>query len=371
MIRARRFDMPAWMARPTRIVSASAVPLDVAMRKAFGISGGAQVHAHNVLVRVTLASGDVGYGEAAPFPAFNGETQETALAALAPVMSVLVGEDAREGEALTSRFDLRSSASARCALETAVVDALAREARVPLVERFGGRERSLVTDVTVTTGTADEARADALAHPAFRTLKIKVGGYGVDHDVTRVLAIAAARPDAALFLDANGGFTVEEAVELARVLAARGVRLGMFEQPVAAGSFEALAEVRAKTGLPVALDESVASVDDVARAAAARAGDAVNVKIMKSGVFEAVRIAEAARAHGLRLMIGGLVETRLAMGTSAAIAAGMGGFDVVDLDTPLFLAEDPFEGGFAYRGDVVDLAAVEQGHGCTPRRVPS
>jgi hypothetical protein len=77
-------------------------------------------------------------------------------------------------------------------------------------------------------------------------------------------------------------------------------------------------------------------------------------------------IARAAERAGLDRMIGGLVETRLAMGTSACIAAGLGGFLVVDLDTPLFLAHDPFRGGIRYDGDMVDLRAIDVGHGCAP-----
>ena len=66
-------------------------------------------------------------------------------------------------------------------------------------------------------------------------------------------------------------------------------------------------------------------------------------------------------------MIGGMVETRLAMSASASIAAGLGGFTYVDLDTPLFLAEDPFEGGYAQQGEHIDLRAVRLGHGIEPR----
>ena len=97
--------------------------------------------------------------------------------------------------------------------------------------------------------------------------------------------------------------------------------------------------------LRVAIDESVTCADDVTAAKRRGAADAVNVKIMKSGIFEALAIVERAKAEGLLKMIGGMVETRLAMGTSACIAAGVGGFAFIDLDTPLFLAEDPFDLG--------------------------
>jgi L-Ala-D/L-Glu epimerase len=340
------------------IVRASARALDVPMRKAFGIAGGAQEHAKNVLVMIELDDGTIGLGEGAPFPAFNGETQEAALAALASALPSLVGR------AATERLDLELPASARCAVETALVDARARSEGVPLHRFFGGAEETLVTDITIVTGTVEDAARDARAHPEFRTLKIKVGGRDVDHDARRVLAIHAARPDAVLMLDANGGFSVDEALALADALAKRGVKLAQFEQPIAPGSWEALAEVRAKSGLRIAVDESVARASDVEAAARHGAADAVNVKIMKSGIHEAIAIARAAARANIDRMIGGLVETRLAMGTSASIAAGLGGFLVVDLDTPLFLASDPFRGGIRYDGDVIDLHTIDVGHGC-------
>ena len=345
--------------------------LDIPMRRAFGIAGGAQELARNVLVEITLASGVRGWGEAAPLPPFNGETQAEALAAVAKAGPELVGEDVRAWRRLAERiWSLSSSASASCALETAVFDALARANGTSLHLHFGGAEQELVTDITITTGTAEDASRDALAHAAFSTLKIKVGGregHDVDLDVARVLAVSAARSDARLLLDANGGLSMDEALHLARELRRRGVVPALFEQPIAPGSWEAFAEVRAKSGLPVAIDESVTQAEDVIAAHRAGAADAANVKLMKSGIARALDIVAATRACGLLPMIGGMVEARLAMGTSACLAAGLGGFAFIDLDTPLFLAEEPFDGGYVYRGERLDLSPIQMGHGCTPR----
>ena len=354
------------------IQSVRARRLDIPMRKAFGIAGGAQELAANVLVELTLASGVRGWGEAAPLPAFNGETQDAALATIETAAPELVGADVRSFRQLGERiFELaKASASAACALETAVFDALARANGTSLRMFFGGAEEELVTDVTVTTGSVDDATRDAREFGAFGTLKIKVGGragHDVDLDVARVLAVAAARPEARLLLDANGGLSVKDAIYLASELRIRGVVPALFEQPVAPGSWEALAEVRAKTRLPIAIDESVTRPEDVVAAHRAGAADAANVKLMKSGIGRALDIVAATRSCGLLPMIGGMVEARLAMGTSACLAAGLGGFAFIDLDTPLFLAEDPFEGGYTYRGEILDLRAIESGHGCTPR----
>src|SRR5690606_8287099 len=128
--------------------------------------------------------------------AFNGETQAGALARLEAVLPGLVGRSVAEGAALTEGVGLEGAASARCAVESAIVDAHARATGRSLHAYFGGASTGLVTDVTITTGTAEDAAREARAFAPFRTLKIKVGGGGVDLDVTRVLAAHAARPDA-------------------------------------------------------------------------------------------------------------------------------------------------------------------------------
>jgi L-alanine-DL-glutamate epimerase-like enolase superfamily enzyme len=91
--------------------------------------------------------------------------------------------------------------------------------------------------------------------------------------------------------------------------------------------------------------------------------DAVNIKPMKSGVVESLAIWDVATAAGLDLMIGGMLESVLAMSFSVHFAAGLGGFKYVDLDTPMFIAEHPFTGGFEQDGARLSVARVEAGHG--------
>lgn len=352
---------------PVPIHSVRARALDVPMKKAFGIAGGAQVEAKNVLVELRVAGDGCGWGEGAPFPAFNGETQDQVLAACARVAPLLEGIDLHDDAEVRDRVReaCGTSPSAVCAVETAVFDARARLAGRSLRDVFGGAEDELVTDITITTGTVDDATREARAFSAFRTLKMKVGGGDVDRDVARVLAVRAARPDARILVDANGGFSVDDAIRFAAAVATAGIAL--FEQPIAPGDWDALAEVRRRTGLTVAIDESVTCAADVSEAKKRGAADAANVKIMKSGIFEALAIVRRAEDEGLVRMIGGMVETRLAMGMSACIAAGIGGFDFIDLDTPLFLASDPFDGGYAQDGERIELRPVDVGHGARPR----
>jgi L-alanine-DL-glutamate epimerase-like enolase superfamily enzyme len=185
-------------------------------------------------------------------------------------------------------------------------------------------------------------------------------------DIKRICEVAEVFPDALLIVDANGGFSPGEAIGFALELKRLGVPVALFEQPVDRLDLEGSAEVRARTKFPVAADESVCSGADAQRVIAAEAADVINIKIMKSGVVEAMAIAAVARSAGLKLMIGGMMETRLAMGCSLACVFGLGGFDFVDLDTPLLLETDPIRGGFGYNGPEMSVWQ-EPGLGMTPR----
>jgi L-alanine-DL-glutamate epimerase-like enolase superfamily enzyme len=354
-----------------RIARLSAVALDVSLRKPFGIARGAQETARNVLVTIELDDGTRGYGEGAPFPAFNGETQAGTLAAIETARPVVEMTDPRGWRKIARilKEAIGASGAARCAIETALLDALTRRAGISLHTFFGGAEHALVTDVTIPTGTRAEAAEDARAwtDAGFSTLKVKIGGATEGEDLARLLAIHAAAPQARIILDGNGGLTADAAIALARDLAARGILPILFEQPVAKSDWAGLEAVARGCGFAVAADESAASTADVVRLAETRAAQVINVKPMKAGLVEAMEIALVARAAGLRLMIGGMVEAKMAMSASACLAAGIGGFDFVDLDTPLFLAEDPFAGGYSQDGERIDLTPITVGHGVVPR----
>lgn len=343
------------------------VPFDVTLRTAFGIATGALSAAQSVLVEVELADGTVGIGEAAPFPAVNGETRAQVLDALGAVQPVLVGGDAGEWRRIAAlvREVAPQTPTAWCATETAVLDALTRRAGISLRQFFGGAERSLTTDITIVTGNEIEAEIAAreATEAGFGVLKIKVGGAALAHDVARLRAVAKSAPDSRWILDGNTALTSDEAAELVRTLGADASRIVLFEQPTPAGDLEGLRAVHQATGVFVAADESAKTAADVARIASCRAAQVVNVKIAKSGIAEALEMIAVARAHGLALMIGGMVETTLAMSTSACLAAGIGGFSFVDLDTPLFMKDSPMSGGFRQVGPRLDLEAIEAGHG--------
>ena len=328
--------------------------------------------ANNVLVRVELGGGAVGFGEAAPLPPYNGETQTDALAALRSAQSWLSGRDAREWRKLGREFRLRMlvhSGSALCALETALLDAVTRHDGIPLWRFFGGTGTDLETDMTVTTGTAEEAAIAAreIRARGIRMIKVKVGGHaGPAHDLARIAAIHEAAPEAPLILDGNAGVSRPDARELVSGLKRLGIVPALLEQWVPKDDIDGLRALGLESGWLIAADESVTNGADAQRLADARAVHVFNIKLMKEGVGAALEIVGVARRHGLELMIGGNVESILAMTMSACFAAGAGGFRFADLDTPLFLATNPFSGGYQLSGGTVSVAHIESGHGVAP-----
>jgi L-alanine-DL-glutamate epimerase-like enolase superfamily enzyme len=356
----------------TLIRSLDVSVLDLPLHVPFGISGGAQAVANNVLLRVELADGTCGYGEAAPLPPYNGETQADALVALRSLAGWLTGRDARNwrelGREFLAKMPVRSG-SALCALETALLDAVTRHDGVPLWKYFGGAGTQLETDMTITTGTPEEAAAGArdIRARRIRVIKVKVGGAaGPAHDLARIVAIHDVSPESPLVLDGNAGLSRAQASELVRGLKTRGINPALLEQWLPKDDIAGLRALGEESGWLVAADESVTTPEDAARLAEAKAVGVFNIKLMKGGIGAALGIVDVARRHGLQLMIGGNVESILAMTTSACFAAGCGGFSFADLDTPLFLASNPFNGGFQFDGGMISVAGISAGHGVVP-----
>ena len=318
------------------------------------VATGRVVTAENIIVRITLSSGARGYGEIAPFPEVGGEDRASCLRVGTTLAQAALGQPASGYRSLARAFGemAASHPAARCGLEIALLDAFCRHLGVPLWEFWGGAEvRERETDITIPI--ADLDRTMVLARGwhgrGFRLFKMKVG-IDVEQDIRRLEGVHRACSDIAFVVDANQGFEYEQCCFFVKEVKRFGGKIVLLEQPVRREELEALAELRRDTGVPVAADESVRTLQDVKAILEKRAADFINIKIMKSGVVDAMEIAEFARAAGLRLMIGGMVETRIAMGCSFAIVLGAGGFDYLDLDTPLLLAADPVKGGYRYEG---------------------
>jgi len=325
----------------------------------------------NVLFSLELSGGILGFGEAAVATHITGETVQETLKNLEGAARAVVGRGLVEfpeiAEAFKSRFAKNKCALA--AFEMALLDAATRVKKIPLWKAFGTRPRRLTTDMTVVLGDVTEAEnaTREILRRGIRSFKVKIGR-DFDRDLKRVAAVARIAGKCPLYLDANQGFTAAQTLKFLKELARIKIKPALIEQPVPKGDWEGLAKVTREGKILVCADESVSSLRDAKLLIKTKAAGAINVKFMKTGILEAYEIARLAKRSGMKLMIGTMMETPLAVTAAAHLAAGLGGFDFVDLDAPFFMAESATRGNFVTRSGVYDLRKVRAGIGVVPAR---
>jgi len=354
------------MPSPASIATIQAIPLNVPLAAEFHISSASLASITNVAVRLELENGIVGWGECSILQPLTVEDQTVVIDSIEASREILTGMPVTVWRVLSEKLltNFPQYPSVRAGIEMAIFDALAKFCGVPLFQFFGGAGSELITDITLPICDLEVAAelAGKYRKQGFKTLKVKVG-QNLDADCERLRAIHRVFPHCVLILDANAGFSAQQCIDLVERLQASGIKPALVEQPVPHDDFDALRRINRETGLPVAADESCCSPQDALRIVAEGAAQVINIKLVKSGVVQALDIAAIAKVAGLDLMIGGMVETRLAMGFSAHFTAGLGAFRWIDLDTPLLLAEDPVEGGYTAQGPHYDLDTGELGHG--------
>jgi L-Ala-D/L-Glu epimerase len=328
------------------------------LAETFTISRGSEDEADVVHVEIAHEE-HTGYGEAAPIERYD----ESAGSALAFMESAeeLLGDDPFALEEIGVRLAERpGEQAAKAAIDGALHDLCGKLLGIPVWRLLGLPQAGPPTSWTVWLGDPDDmARRAERVQGRFRRLKLKLGG-GDGQDVERVRAVRAVT-DVPLQVDVNEYWSLEQALEALPQLHELGVEY--CEQPLPAGDPDG-PELKARSPVPIYVDEDCHTAADVP--ACAERAHGINIKLAKSGgIREGVRMAHAARALGLGVMLGCMVESGLGISAGCQIASLC---DHVDLDGNLLLAHDPWPG--VQLVDGVQIPSASPGLGVT-EAIPS
>lgn len=325
----------------------------------FTIATGTMDHAQNTLIHIHTDAGYYGVGECSAFPMIAGETQATCFEMAKDFARCWKGKDALGIENRMQELeDLTAfNATIKSAFDMALHDLAARAAGQPLFEYLGGTRRLLETDLTIGIDTPEKMAQIAVKFKAdgVRMIKIKLGKNGPE-DVERVRRIRqAVGPGIILRVDANQGWDFHTARHALQAMESLDIQF--CEQPMRYWNDYRLPELRRLSPIKIMADESVFDHHDAERLIAADACDYVNIKFAKSGgILEATRINTVCERNGIPCMMGGMLESRVALTAFAHFALAHDNILFHDMDTCMLgHTADPVAGGVQYRGYFLEV----------------
>lgn len=327
------------------------------LKHTFTISRGSKYHANNVILRLQ-SDGITAFGEAAPNPRYN-ESPESVIAFLKKL----------DLSRISNIFDIQSTMdaiiavdkhehSAHAAVEMALCDWIGKKLDIPLYKLWNAPSSTgPQSSVTLGLGSSQELEQKLSEVETYPILKVKLGSATSDREIIRQIR---KHTDKRLWVDANEGWTdVEQARDMIAFLAENGVRL--VEQPMPASRIDDIAKLKETSSLPILADEGFTGTEPLKDIVTAYHG--INIKLMKiGGMTPALRTIARARQHGLKVMIGCMLESSLA-NTAGAVVSMFA--DYADLDGAFLLAEDPFK-GFTFTNGAFVTLNEEPGLGVSP-----
>ncbi len=323
--------------------------------EAFRIANNVKDKANNIEVKVYLKDGTVGIGEASSSYRVNGEKVPALFALKDTLKEMISGEDVRNYRRIFNITDglSRTAPSVKAAVQYATLDALSAVIGLPVYQILGGSKSKIHTDKTIGIDTIDNMVKKSIKtfNDGFKTLKIKIGE-NLKEDIEKMIAISEATPGASYIVDANQGYTTKTAIQFAQSIYAQNVNVVVFEQPIMWNDLDGLKLLRYNSPFPIAADESAKTKYDVYTLIRNECVDFVNIKLMKSGISDALSIVELAKTANVGLMIGCMGESSLGINQSVHFAAGTGAFTYHDLDSHMLLKEK-FHGKFKQEGDAL------------------
>jgi L-alanine-DL-glutamate epimerase-like enolase superfamily enzyme len=324
----------------------------IRLTEPFVTSLGSLDHAPNVIVVIRTGTGINGFGECSPYMPINGESIDTCFVVAQYLGKVLIGKDPcsiPECSALMDRV-IYGNSSIKSAFDIALYDISSQNAELPLYAYLGGnRNKTLITDYTVSIGETPKMVNDAIRikERGFQVIKVKLGE-AKEKDVERIRLIREAVGNSIpIRIDANQGWDTKEAIETLNALEPYNIQ--HCEEPIPRWNYMELPEVRRQSPIPIMADESCCDHHDAKRLVDLDACDLFNIKLGKSsGILNAQKIVGIAETAGIKLQIGGFLESRLGFTASAHLALTSDNIIHCDFDTPLMFVEDPVVGGISY-----------------------
>ena len=310
-------------------------PYTLNLRHPFTIARGSRTQQANVLVEIEDGS-DIGYGEAAPSGRY-GEDQESVLKFLGRV-DLVAFKDPFQLEDILSFVDVLApgNESAKAAIDIALHDLIGKKLKIPLWKLWGlNPDKTPVTSFTIGIDTPEIIEEKIREAQEFPVLKVKVG-VPDDEEIIRTIRKFTDKP---LRVDANEGW---KSKELARdkILWLENQGVELVEQPLPAQDIEGIAWLRNHIHVPIIADESIRTLHDLPELRGVY--DGINIKLMKcGGVRQALKMIHAARAMSLKIMLGCMIESSVAIAAAAHISPLV---DYADLDGNLLITNEPFTG---------------------------
>jgi L-Ala-D/L-Glu epimerase len=317
-------------------------------------------HTRSLMVELIDEEGRRGLGEGPEVWPVTGDSFAGAQSCVDEVTPLLTGRDPEEVVILSRAVEhaVHGNLAAKMAIDIALHDLAARRQNLSLVRHLGGSATSVETDSTLSAGEIEGLREAAAARvqEGFTTLKLKVGTDAAG-DLARIAAVReAAGPKVTIRLDANQGWTPREAVRIIHGLEDAGLGIEFVEQPVPHWDLDGLAWVSQRVETPIMADEAVFGVRDLVEVIRRQAADLVSVKLAKcGGLTNARTLLELARAHGMGMIVGSMMESPIGIGAAAALVAAYPTTAASDLDAAWWLASSPVQGGIRYEGSRIVL----------------
>lgn len=331
-----------------QITRVEVIPVELKLQRPVRMAGLPEIDLITaVFIRLDTRQGQSAWGCSVAHPDLTGEQPDAVIRTCREAASLIPDLHPLNIEYSLDRLASQPgmTPAAMCAFDLAFHDLLSLAAGIPLYRLLGGYRNRIQTSITIPLAAVQESveMACERASRGFRMLKIK-GGVDPDGDVQRVQAIHRALPNHILRLDADGGYSIQEALDVARALENE---LEMLEQPVPPDDLSGLREVKKTSPVPILADQSVKGPSSALELAANRAVDGLSIKLTTCGGLRCARqIDSIARAARLSTMIGCFMEPALLISAGLSLALSSPNVHYADLDGNLDLINDPSQAGF-------------------------